>query len=247
MPYSDPEKAKARGRRYYLANRERRLAKDRAYRKKNRKRLNADRRARYAANSEVILARNRAAYAKHGDRWKPTRLAHQKTHRARQYQRAYRKKHRERLKASHRAYWAKHRARLKAANLAYYRTPEAKARREQYDQTPERRAGRLAAQRRFREANIGKIAKWNAIRRVREDAAIGTFTSADWHKLMAKYDYRCRYCRKRKRLEIDHVIPLARGGRHDKSNIVPACARCNRSKGARGDWPKCVPRPSSAA
>lgn len=32
---------------------------------------------------------------------------------------------------------------------------------------------------------------------------------------------------------IDHVIPLARGGAHDIDNLVPACAKCNTSKGAK--------------
>lgn len=30
---------------------------------------------------------------------------------------------------------------------------------------------------------------------------------------------------------IDHVIPLARGGRHAEGNLAPACRSCNSSKG----------------
>jgi len=33
--------------------------------------------------------------------------------------------------------------------------------------------------------------------------------------------------------QVDHVRPLARGGREHPANLVPACARCNRSKRAR--------------
>lgn len=36
-----------------------------------------------------------------------------------------------------------------------------------------------------------------------------------------------------KGLEFDHVRPLADGGDHSEENIVLACARCNRSKGAK--------------
>jgi len=32
---------------------------------------------------------------------------------------------------------------------------------------------------------------------------------------------------------VDHVIPRSRGGSDDIDNLVPACARCNLSKGAR--------------
>jgi 5-methylcytosine-specific restriction endonuclease McrA len=29
---------------------------------------------------------------------------------------------------------------------------------------------------------------------------------------------------------MDHVVPVARGGRSVKGNVVPACVACNRSK-----------------
>jgi len=29
---------------------------------------------------------------------------------------------------------------------------------------------------------------------------------------------------------IDHIVPLNRGGKHEMSNLVPACTRCNSSK-----------------
>lgn len=31
----------------------------------------------------------------------------------------------------------------------------------------------------------------------------------------------------------DHLKPVARGGTHDLANLVPACGRCNYSRGAR--------------
>ncbi len=33
-------------------------------------------------------------------------------------------------------------------------------------------------------------------------------------------------------LHWDHIVPVKRGGTNDISNIVPACADCNRKKGA---------------
>lgn len=32
---------------------------------------------------------------------------------------------------------------------------------------------------------------------------------------------------------VDHIVPLARGGRHTATNLDPACSWCNSSKGAR--------------
>lgn len=49
----------------------------------------------------------------------------------------------------------------------------------------------------------------------------------------------CNYCRcelsfeDRRSWHIDHVVPLARGGTHELSNLVVACPPCNHSKGSK--------------
>lgn len=50
----------------------------------------------------------------------------------------------------------------------------------------------------------------------------------------------CFYCGSNKFIELDHVIPISRGGKHSISNLVPACRPCNASKGARfiTEWRK---------
>ena len=43
----------------------------------------------------------------------------------------------------------------------------------------------------------------------------------------------CYYCRKKvlpAELTMDHVIPISRGGRSERENIVPACKECNNKK-----------------
>ena len=43
----------------------------------------------------------------------------------------------------------------------------------------------------------------------------------------------CHYCRQRfpaRELTMDHVVPLIRGGRSTKSNLVPCCKECNQKK-----------------
>lgn len=43
----------------------------------------------------------------------------------------------------------------------------------------------------------------------------------------------CHYCGRRvppQELTLDHVVPLARGGRSSKNNCVPACKACNTKK-----------------
>ena len=44
---------------------------------------------------------------------------------------------------------------------------------------------------------------------------------------------RCHYCGnlfKPDQLSMDHVVPLARGGKSTKGNTVPSCIECNRKK-----------------
>ena len=43
----------------------------------------------------------------------------------------------------------------------------------------------------------------------------------------------CHYCGDKfppRELTMDHLVPLARGGRSTKGNLVPACKECNNKK-----------------
>ena len=43
----------------------------------------------------------------------------------------------------------------------------------------------------------------------------------------------CYYCKKQvvyKKITMDHLVPLARGGRSTKDNLVPCCKACNNLK-----------------
>jgi 5-methylcytosine-specific restriction endonuclease McrA len=43
----------------------------------------------------------------------------------------------------------------------------------------------------------------------------------------------CYYCGKKctfKQLTMDHLVPLARGGRSTRDNLVPSCKKCNTRK-----------------
>ncbi len=43
----------------------------------------------------------------------------------------------------------------------------------------------------------------------------------------------CVYCGSSQSREIDHIIPLSRGGEHRLGNLIGACRPCNRSKGGK--------------
>jgi hypothetical protein len=41
---------------------------------------------------------------------------------------------------------------------------------------------------------------------------------------------RCRKCRRAINLEMDHIVPVSKGGKTDELNLQTLCRRCNRAK-----------------
>lgn len=66
----------------------------------------------------------------------------------------------------------------------------------------------------------------------------GGFTKQEWQMVLEAYGNKCVYCGSSgTKLTIDHVVPVSKGGKHEKDNIVPACGPCNSSRGNRYDIP----------
>ena len=47
------------------------------------------------------------------------------------------------------------------------------------------------------------------------------------------FDHCCAYCGASGDLQVEHVVPISKGGEHHLGNIVPACHRCNSSKSSK--------------
>jgi 5-methylcytosine-specific restriction endonuclease McrA len=58
-------------------------------------------------------------------------------------------------------------------------------------------------------------------------------TNRDWNRLITRHGNACAYCGETGPLTQDHVVPIARGGRHAIGNLLPACLRCNQSKNSK--------------
>lgn len=43
--------------------------------------------------------------------------------------------------------------------------------------------------------------------------------------------FECQYCGSKENLEIDHIIPLSKGGNNEDDNLITACHTCNNLKG----------------
>lgn len=70
----------------------------------------------------------------------------------------------------------------------------------------------------------------------RRGEAAPSFSHQEWKECLIFFGGECAYCggtpRKGQRLTRDHLKPISEGGMTIQSNIVPACASCNSSKGA---------------
>lgn len=90
----------------------------------------------------------------------------------------------------------------------------------------------LARQKEWRQRNPEKAHAYVRASKSKRRRAAGdqSFTSAQWLALLAFHGGRCAYCGSDELIEIDHRVPLARGGSNLIENILPACRRCNRRK-----------------
>ncbi|MDP3277129.1 MAG: HNH endonuclease [Deltaproteobacteria bacterium] len=73
--------------------------------------------------------------------------------------------------------------------------------------------------------------------------AEGSFSTAEWERLIADYD-RCPMCRRAwsevpllpgrsSVITADHIVPISKGGSNAIENIQPLCYSCNSKKGAK--------------
>src|SRR2546423_769919 len=131
----------------------------------------------------------------------------------RAYGRTWMKRNADKAREAMRRWRRSHRPEHNADNRAYYaRNPKHVQR--IIDASPNRNAVRRAALQRRRARLFG----------------VGSFTAAEWIALVAAYGGRCAYGGESSPLQVDHRVPLARGGTNTIDNILPACARCNQRK-----------------
>jgi len=79
-----------------------------------------------------------------------------------------------------------------------------------------------------------KYTEYRNNRRARLKNAPGNGIPSKFIKeLIEKQSGLCVYCKEKKPLTLDHIVPLASGGLHDISNAQMVCKSCNSSKGKK--------------
>ena len=172
------------------------------------------------------------------------RLSHPERHRS--FVRAWRDKNIDWMKAYTKAYGAKNRETISAKERAYRKLHINQCRRHWKTRMDKIRSNPVLLEQRRRQQQeyyqknraqrIASASFYAKVRRARLAGAPGTFTELQWLARLEFYGCCCAYCHvelNRNSATIDHVIPISAGGSNWPSNLVPACIRCNKSKGKR--------------
>lgn len=172
--------------------------------------------ARYQANKEEAKARQREYYQTNREAVLEQKVGYYADNKQDISTRAaaFREANRERLRAEAREYSATNRE-ARRQRQAEYRTLNPTG----WAEWAARNPGAVRAKNHGRRAALAGVQSF-------------AVTARDVRRLFARFDGCCTYCHTRpsEPLQLDHVVPLARGGRHSIGNLTPACRSCNSSK-----------------
>ena len=82
----------------------------------------------------------------------------------------------------------------------------------------------------YRQANPDIARAHRRDRRARKRANGGHISPAEWRSVLARFNGKCAKCGSPDNIHMDHVVPLAKGGKHSVDNVQPLCATCNLRK-----------------
>lgn len=128
-------------------------------------------------------------------------------------------------------YWQENKEKLKPKNNANYHAKKE-------SRKPLRTAYELA----HREESNARVRKWKAnnrdavrvysVQRRKKKFVNGVFEIRP-KELRRLYESPCFFCGSLENIHADHVVPISKGGRHSIGNLIPACQKCNCSRGSQ--------------
>ena len=90
--------------------------------------------------------------------------------------------------------------------------------------------------RRWQEKNPEKILENIHIRKARKQNNKTYFVRKKF--IVRLYNSSCVFCGSKEKIQMDHVMPISRGGQHSEGNLQPLCQKCNYSKNSKtmSEW-----------
>lgn len=159
-------------------------------------------------NRDAYLEARRANWQKNKDSLNAARRTPEKRERSNELRRKKRAADPEPERQRARAYRAKNRDKARAWHRRWYEKHGA-------NWYPE-----------YRRLNPERVRDMNHRRRAATKDPCGETLD----RIAAILSLPCAYCGSDENIEVDHIVPLSRGGEHVPENLAPACQRCNRSK-----------------
>jgi 5-methylcytosine-specific restriction endonuclease McrA len=181
-------------------------------------------RGKYVSScKECQLLQRKQYYIDNKETVKVKRAVYQKAHLAEQYvhNQEWRKRNVEKVREAGRRQYAENIEHRRAVKNAWkLQNPEAIK----------------SALERYRLNHLPKMAEKSHKRRAKLRGN-GVFQVTE-KELIRLYASPCAYCGTMENVTIDHIIPVARGGRHSIGNLQPLCLSCNSSKNAKtmAEW-----------
>jgi len=185
------------------------------YRKKNAGVLKEKNKRRYEQNKEKVSASQKEYYQKNKDKIKKRTGEYRESHLEyyAEYSKKYNKDNSDRIKAYRKVYYAENREHENERNR-------------EYEKVWSRTSRGMACNR----------AKHHERRRKMKNTKEERITIRRWMtKVLSMKTFLCYYCQERhgiKKLHIDHIDPISKGGANVIENLCTSCADCNRRKSA---------------
>ena len=203
-----------------------------------RHRANVRARERYA-NEPKIREKVHLYYVQHADKLKAYASEYQKVHREKARVAFERYRITEKGRAVAKKYHVSRKGR--EADKRYYDTHREQLRERGCINSAKYRAKYpdkvKAAEQKWRAKNSERVNIYIRNRKARKMGNGGSHTKADIAEIRKLQKDRCAmpWCRAslHGKGHVDHIVPLAKGGRNDRCNIQLTCAHCNRKKSAR--------------
>jgi len=255
---ANSEKLNEKNRVYRAANSEKLNEKSRVYRAANSEKLNEKSRVYRAANSEKVRERDRVYRAANPEKARERDRVYREANpeKLNEKSRVYRAANPEKLNEKSRVYRAANSEKLNEKKRVYYAANSEKLNEKSRVYRAANSEKVNEKNRVYRAANSEKVREYNRVwqvanpekvrvngqrRRARKANLPNTLTTAEWQYAIDYFHGYCAVCGrppknlfKTRRVNIDHWIPLSKGGGTTADNIVPLCSGedgCNNRKG----------------